>query len=84
MRGTRNLGKSSAVSALMKADFSIDCNIVDVATMNPRTFDDENLLASDALQIIENYKIQLLVVTDKNKKLVGLLHIHDLIEAGIK
>jgi len=70
--------------ALMKADFSIDCNIEDVATMNPRTFDDENLLASDALQIIENYKIQLLVVTDKNKKLVGLLHIHDLIEAGIK
>jgi len=70
--------------ALMKADFSIDCSIEDVATMNPKTFDDENLLASDALQIIENYKIQLLVVTDKNKRLVGLLHIHDLIEAGIK
>jgi len=70
--------------ALMKADFSIDCSIEDVATMNPKIFDDENLLASDALQIIENYKIQLLVVTDKNKKLVGLLHIHDLIEAGIK
>jgi len=70
--------------ALMKADFSIDCNIEDVASMNPKTFDDENLLASDALQIIENYKIQLLVVTDKNKRLVGLLHIHDLIEAGIK
>ncbi|RBQ28797.1 KpsF/GutQ family sugar-phosphate isomerase [Aliarcobacter vitoriensis] len=70
--------------ALMKPNFSIDCNIEDIATMNPKTFDDENLLASDALQIIENYKIQLLVVTDKNKKLVGLLHIHDLIEAGIK
>jgi len=70
--------------ALMKADFSIDCSIEDVATMNPKTFDDENLLASDALQIIENYKIQLLVVTNKHKKLVGLLHIHDLIEAGIK
>ncbi|WP_418179489.1 KpsF/GutQ family sugar-phosphate isomerase [Aliarcobacter lanthieri] len=70
--------------ALMKQNFSIDCNVEDIATMNPKTFDDENLLASDALQIIENYKIQLLVVTDKNKKLVGLLHIHDLIEAGIK
>ncbi|MBL3519594.1 KpsF/GutQ family sugar-phosphate isomerase [Arcobacter lanthieri] len=70
--------------ALMKPNFSIDCNVEDIATMNPKTFDDENLLASDALQIIENYKIQLLVVTDKNKKLVGLLHIHDLIEAGIK
>ncbi|QKF58196.1 KpsF/GutQ family sugar-phosphate isomerase [Aliarcobacter lanthieri] len=70
--------------ALMKQNFSIDCNVEDIATMNPKTFDDENLLASDALQIIENYKIQLLIVTDKNKKLVGLLHIHDLIEAGIK
>ncbi len=70
--------------ALMKKDFSIDCKVEDIATLNPRTFDDENLLASDALQIIENYKIQLLIVTDKSKKLVGILHIHDLIEAGIK
>lgn len=70
--------------ALMKKDFSIDCSIESVATLNPKTFDDENLLASDALQIIENYKIQLLIITDKDKKLIGLLHIHDLIEAGIK
>lgn len=70
--------------ALMKDSFSIDCKVEDIATLNPRTFDDENLLASDALQIIENYKIQLLIVTNKDKKLVGILHIHDLIEAGIK
>ena len=70
--------------ALMKDSFSIDCKVEEIATLNPRTFDDENLLASDALQIIENYKIQLLVITNKDKKLVGILHIHDLIEAGIK
>ena len=70
--------------ALMKDSFSIDCKVEEIATLNPRTFDDENLLASDALQIIENYKIQLLIVTNKDKKLVGILHIHDLIEAGIK
>lgn len=70
--------------ALMNDDFSIDCVVEDIATMNPRTFNDKDLLASDALQIIENYKIQLLIVTDKENNLVGLLHIHDLIEAGIK
>jgi arabinose-5-phosphate isomerase len=70
--------------ALMKSDFSIDCTVETIATMNPKTFEDENLLASDALQIIENYKIQQLIITDKNKKLLGVLHIHDLLEAGIK
>ena len=70
--------------ALMRDDFSLDCRVDDIATLNPKTFDDENLLASDALQLIESYKIQLLIITDKDKKLVGILHIHDLIEAGIK
>ena len=70
--------------ALMKENFSLDCNVEEIATLNPRTFDDENLLASDALQIIENYKIQVLIITNKENKLVGILHIHDLIEAGIK
>ena len=55
--------------ALMKDGFSIDCNVESIATLNPRTFDDENLLASDALQIIETYKIQLLIITNKIESL---------------
>lgn len=70
--------------ALMHENFSINCNVEDIATLNPKTLKNKDLLASDALQIIENYKIQLLIVTDENNKLIGLLHIHDLIEAGIK
>lgn len=70
--------------ALMKEDFSLDCKVEDIASMNPKTFDDENLLASEALEIIENHKIQVLIITNKDKTLLGLLHIHDLIEAGIK
>lgn len=70
--------------ALMKDNFSLDCKAESVATMNPRTLKNKNILASDALQIIEDYKIQLLIVTDEDNSLVGLLHIHDLIEAGIK
>ncbi|MDD2886331.1 MAG: KpsF/GutQ family sugar-phosphate isomerase [Aliarcobacter sp.] len=70
--------------ALMNDNFSMDCKVEDIATKSPKTLKNKELLASDALQIIEDYKIQLLIVTDENDKLVGVLHIHDLIEAGIK
>ncbi len=70
--------------ALMKDDFSLDCNVQTVATKNPRVLKNKNMLASDALEMIENYKIQLLVVVDEEEKLVGTLHIHDLIEIGIR
>ena len=70
--------------ALMNENFSMDCKVDEIATMNPKRLKNKELLASDALQVIEDYKIQLLIVTDENDKLVGVLHIHDLIEAGIK
>lgn len=70
--------------ALMGDNFSMDCKVEEIATMNPKRLKNKELLASDALQVIEDYKIQLLIVTDENDKLVGVLHIHDLIEAGIK
>lgn len=70
--------------ALMQENFTMDCKVEDIATLNPKTLKNKDLLASDALLVIEDYKIQLLIVTDENDKLVGVLHIHDLIEAGIK
>ncbi len=70
--------------ALMSDNFSLDCKVEEIATMNPRVLNNKNLLASDALKIVEDYKIQLLVVVDESNKLIGVLHIHDLIEAGIK
>ena len=39
--------------------------------------------AFDALQIMEKHNITVLVVVEK-KRVVGLLHIHDLVKAGIK
>ncbi|QKJ21422.1 KpsF/GutQ family sugar-phosphate isomerase [Poseidonibacter lekithochrous] len=70
--------------ALMNKDFSMECAVETIATLNPKTLKNKDLLASDAIQVVEDFKIQLLVVTDDNNKLVGVLHIHDLIEAGIK
>lgn len=69
--------------ALLEDDFSLEDEIINYATMDPKTLDDEDILASEALVLIEEMKIQLLVVTDKNKKIKGVLHIHTLIEKGI-
>ena len=69
--------------ALLRDDFSLEDNVLKYATMNPMSCEDENMLASEALILIEEKKIQLLVVTDKNKKIKGVLHIHTLIEKGI-
>lgn len=70
--------------AMLNDDFSLDCKVEDIATKNPKMINNHNLLASDALKIIEDNKIQLLLVVDDEKRLRGVLHIHKLVEAGIK
>lgn len=70
--------------ALMRDDFSMEALAYSYATKNPKRLEDSTLLASDALSFIEKHKIQLLAITDTNGKLEGVLHIHDLVEAGIK
>ena len=70
--------------AMLKDGFSLNCKVDDIATKNPKKIKNKNILASDALKIIEDNKIQLLLVVDENDKLEGVLHIHSLVEAGIK
>ncbi len=69
--------------ALMSPDFSLEMPASALATLNPKTIDDASMLASDALVLIEKYKIQLLVVVDDEKRILGALHLHDLVEKGI-
>ena len=69
--------------ALMQENFSLDQKALDVATKEPKVLEDENMLASEALALIEKYKIQMLIIT-KNSHPIGVLHIHDLVEAGIQ
>ncbi|MCV6608315.1 MAG: KpsF/GutQ family sugar-phosphate isomerase [Campylobacterales bacterium] len=68
--------------ALMEDSFSLDNEAVKYATLKPKTIKADNLLASKALQTIEEAKIQILILVDENEEMVGVLHIHDLIEAG--
>ena len=70
--------------ALMNEKFSLDSPAYIYASKKPKTIHDASMLASDALRLIEEYKIQMLVITDGNGKIEGVLHIHDLVEAGIK
>jgi len=70
--------------ALMDETFDLDRPAIEYATKNPKSYSDIELLASEALEIIENNRIQLLPITTKEKQIIGVLHIHDLINAGIK
>lgn len=70
--------------AMMKDDFDINTTALNYATKNPKTLSDSSVLASEALKFVEDNKIQLLIFADSEKKIEGVIHIHDLIEAGIK
>ena len=69
--------------ALLQSDFDLSHKAIEYATKEPLYIDDDEILASDALVLIENKKIQLLVITDKHKRIKGVLHLHTLIEKGI-
>jgi len=53
----------------------------DVMTKNPKTIG-PNLLAGEALEILNSSKITALIVTDA-KKPIGIVHLHDLLRAGV-
>lgn len=70
--------------ALMQKEFDLNYPAITYATLHPTSYQDTELLASDALEIIEEKRIQLLPITDEKHKIIGILHIHDLVNAGIK
>jgi arabinose-5-phosphate isomerase len=53
----------------------------EVMTKNPKTIS-RDLLASEALEILNSSKITALLVTE-GKKPVGIVHLHDLLRAGV-
>ncbi|MFH0738525.1 MAG: KpsF/GutQ family sugar-phosphate isomerase [Candidatus Omnitrophota bacterium] len=56
--------------------------IKDVMTKNPITVDPE-MLAAEAMRILEQKKIDEIPVVDKNKRPLGLLDVQDLLKAGL-
>jgi arabinose-5-phosphate isomerase len=59
----------------------ITARVDDVMTKNPKTISRDQL-ASEALEILNSSKITALIVAD-GKKPVGIVHLHDLLRAGV-
>lgn len=70
--------------AMIRDDFSLEARAIDFATKNPKVCKDAQILAYNALKMIEDSKIQMLVIVGEDMEIRGVLHIHKLIEAGIK
>ncbi len=60
----------------------LSARVDDVMTRKPKTICDE-LLAADAVQILEQNRINGLLVVDAKGVLVGALNMHDLMRAGV-
>lgn len=64
-----------------KVDFNSAC-IGEIMTASPRTMN-KNMLAAQALNEMQNNKITALVVESDEGQPIGLIHMHDLLRAGI-
>src|SRR5574344_411857 len=54
----------------------------DIMTKNPKTIKQTDM-AAKALGIMEKYSITSLIAVDENNNLAGMVHIHDLLKAGV-
>lgn len=64
-----------------KLDF-LGIIISDVAKKNPKTISSDEL-AFNALNMMKDFKITALIVTDNHNKVIGIINIHDILKAGI-
>jgi arabinose-5-phosphate isomerase len=60
-----------------------DLKAKDIMTKNPKVMRD-HYLASFALQKMENYKITTLIITNGINKPIGIIHLHDLVNLGLR
>jgi arabinose-5-phosphate isomerase len=68
---------------LQKTHDIVNLTAEDVMIKDPKTIA-PNILAARALTIMETYKISQLIVVDSAHKPIGMIHIHDLVEAGLR
>ena len=59
-----------------------DLKVCDVMTLNPKRITSDAYAAS-ALNLMEKYSITALAVVDNNDIPVGVIHVHDLLRAGV-
>ena len=67
---------------LMKHNNIQSLIIKDVMTVNPKRIS-KNDYGASALNLMEKYSITALAVVDEDNKPIGVIHIHDLLKAGV-
>ncbi len=67
---------------IIKYPNTSNLKIKDVMTVNPKRITEEAYAAS-ALNLMEKYSITALPVVDENNVPVGVIHVHDLLRAGV-
>lgn len=71
------------IRRLLEKDFDMNkVTAKDIMSKNPKTIQ-ENVLAKNALEIMEKNKITQLIICNKANKLAGIVHIHSLVELGL-
>ena len=70
--------------AIIDNKFDLDKAVIDIATKEPKVLKSASILAIDALAKIEEAQIQMLPIVDSEDRVIGVVHIHDLVSAGIK
>ena len=56
--------------------------VEDIMTKNPKVVTPD-MIASEALNIMNTKKITNLFVVDENNKPIGVIHVHDLLSNGV-
>lgn len=86
---TEQSGKISGVltdgdirRTLIKYPDTLGLLVKDVMTVNPKRISQDEYAAS-ALHLMEKYSITALAVVDAHDKPIGVIHIHDILKAGV-
>ena len=67
---------------IIKHSDTSNLQVKDVMTVNPKRITSDAYAAS-ALNLMEKYSITALAVVDENNIPVGVIHVHDLLRAGV-
>ena len=68
---------------ILDAEIDIHRDIIStVMTINPRVANDD-MLAAQALKIMEDNKINGLIIVNANNQPIGAMNMHDLLSAGV-
>lgn len=70
--------------AMMRDDFNLENKAFLHATKNPKFINNKDMLAIEALKIMQECKIQLLIVVDNKNMIIGLVQLYDLVKMGFK